>query len=535
MRKIFALGATLLALWGPAVYAMDCQKVAPDRWGTGIEQQRKADLGNGCYLNPIMSGDHPDPTIIKDGDDYYMTFSSFDDTRGLMIWHSRDLVNWQPIGPALTIPIDVISTPELIKYQGKFYIYFTTNRVLDATGTKRKTLYVVTADDIHGPWDAPRDVGLKDPPSDPGHIVGEDGKRYLFMSGGNRVQLSDDGLKTVGRMEVVYSGWQYPQEWDVESFSQEGPKMLRHGDYFYMVLAEGGPAGPPTGHMVIAARSRSIDGPWENSPYNPIIRTQDRSEKWWSRGHATLIEGPDKLWYMVYHGYENGFMTLGRQTLLEPIKWTEDGWFTSSNLDVGKPIPKPSGGEAVEHGMAFSDSFSFNLIPSRWHFFHASPTEQQRIKLINGKLQLSARGTSPSNSSPLTLNTGDLAYQVEVTMHVSPEAQAGLLLFYNQKLYAGLAFNQEGMVLHRSGMDQDEKKPPHIVNNRLRIRMVNNRNIVTFYTQSGASDWIKYPVQMEVSGYHHNVADDFLSLRPALYASGLGVATFSDFSYKALP
>jgi len=71
------------------------------RWTPGIEGQRKADLGNGFYLNPIISGDHPDPTVLKDGDDYYMTFSSFDAVPGIVIWHSKDLVNWAPITTAL--------------------------------------------------------------------------------------------------------------------------------------------------------------------------------------------------------------------------------------------------------------------------------------------------------------------------------------------------------------------------------------------------------------------------------------------------
>jgi len=72
----------------------------PATWARGVEGQRKADLGTGYFLNPIVAGDHPDPSILKDGDDYYMTFSSFDASPGLVIWHSRDLVNWQPIAPA---------------------------------------------------------------------------------------------------------------------------------------------------------------------------------------------------------------------------------------------------------------------------------------------------------------------------------------------------------------------------------------------------------------------------------------------------
>ena len=71
-------------------------------WARGLDGQRKADLGDGRFLNPVMAGDHPDPSILKDGRDYYMTFSTFDSYPGLIIWHSRDLVNWRPVGPALT-------------------------------------------------------------------------------------------------------------------------------------------------------------------------------------------------------------------------------------------------------------------------------------------------------------------------------------------------------------------------------------------------------------------------------------------------
>jgi xylan 1,4-beta-xylosidase len=69
--------------------------VAPMRWARGNEGQRKADLGHGTFLNPIMAGDHPDPSILKDGADYYLTFSSFDAYPGIVIWKSQDLVNWE--------------------------------------------------------------------------------------------------------------------------------------------------------------------------------------------------------------------------------------------------------------------------------------------------------------------------------------------------------------------------------------------------------------------------------------------------------
>ncbi len=255
---------------------------APTEWGRGFEGQRKADLGNGQFLNPILAGDHPDPSILKDGDDYYMTFSSFDAYPGLVLWRSRDLVNWQPMQPTLRQNVGSVWAPDLVKHSGRYYIYFPAR-----TPTYRSN-YVIWADAITGPWSDP--IDLKIGQIDPGHAVAPDGTRYLFMSAGYLQRLAPDGLSVVGEMKKIYDGWKYPDDWIVEGFAQEGPKILRRGDYYYMVLAEGGTAGPPTGHMIVAARSKTIEGPWENSPHNPIVRTRSLDERWWSKGHGTLIE-----------------------------------------------------------------------------------------------------------------------------------------------------------------------------------------------------------------------------------------------------
>ena len=518
------------------------------QWAQGIEGQRKADLGNGYYLNPIMAGDHPDPSILKDGDDYYMTFSSFEAYPALTIWHSRDLVNWQPLVAALTTYVGSIWAPELTKHQGRYYLY------IPAKLPGNNNIYVIHADNIRGPWSAP--VALGNTRIDPGHIVGEDGKRYLFLSHGDRVQLSDDGLRIVGPARHVYDGWKYPEQWDVEGYAQEGPKMTRHGDYYYMTLALGGTAGPPTGHMVISARSTSIHGPWENSPYNPIVRTESASEKWWSKGHATLVEGPGKSgWYMMYHGYENGFHSLGRQALMAPIAWTADGWFKVAAHDAGKPVMTPAarsvapakgGAPAMaaphdvaspgSHGMALSDDFSTNKFGVQWSFFRGDAAEHRRVAYRDGLLELAAKGSSPADSSPLTFLAGDQAYQFEVDIDFDDEAQGGALLFYNDKLYAGVGVNKRGFVLHRYGMDAARGEKPAGMANKLRMRVTNDRHIVTIHTSHDAGkSWQKYGIQMEVSGYHHNVAGGFMSLRPALYASGKGKVRFANLVYRALP
>ena len=273
-----------------------------------------------------------------------MTFSSFDAYPGLVVWRSRDLVSWQPVGPALFQNVGSVWAPDLVKHGGRYFIYF------PARTADYRSNYVVWADRIDGPWSEP--IDLKLPLIDPGHAVGEDGKRYLFLSGGRYVPLADDGLSTAGEVKHAYEGWKYPDDWVVESFSQEGPKILKHGEYFHMILAEGGTAGPPTGHMIVSARSKSIHGPWENSPHNPIARALSAEERWWSKGHGTLVEGPDGRWFIVYHAYEKGFLTLGRQTLLEPVEWTADGWVKLAGLDPARPIRKPIDEKGAVHGFA---------------------------------------------------------------------------------------------------------------------------------------------------------------------------------------
>jgi len=493
----------------------------------GIEGQRKADLGNGTYLNPILSGDRPDPSVVKHGKDYYMVHSSFGSVPGLLIWHSRDLVNWETIGPALKRYVGIVWAPDISFLEGRFYIYFP---VLKSNGF---TNMVVSATDINGPWSEPVDLHVSN--FDPGHAVGVDGKRRLFFNGGNMAPLSADGLSVTGPVKHVYDGWPIPEHWEIETFAQEGPKIMRHGDYYYMVLAEGGTAGPATSHMVIMARSKDLNGLWENSPYNPIVRTQTAAEKWWSRGHATLLEGPDgKQWYLVYHAYENGYYNLGRQTLLEPVEWTNDGWIKASGYDVSRPIPMPAGGEAGPHGYALSDDFSMNRIGTAWTFFMPNGPISERYRYENRTLVLKAAGSSPKDCSPLELACGDQAYEMEVEVDCDASATGGLLVFYSERLFAGLGFSNENMLEYSKGDASVFSKPSSIGHNYF-LRLRNDHHIVTLWHSSDGKQWTKHWMQFEVSGYHHNVAGGFLSLRPALIATGTGEVRFKNFRYKALP
>lgn len=526
-----ALGLMGLALGGASPLARAAAAAQPSP--SGLEGQRIADLGNGTFRNPILAGDYPDPSILKDGDDYYLTHSSFDASPGLLLWHSRDLVNWEPVGPVLEQPLGTVFAVDLVKHRGRYFIYIPFMKAPWSKGLASfANIYVIHADDIRGPWSKPIDLGIGGL-IDPGHAVGEDGKRYLFLSGVERVQLADDGLSTIGVPQKVYDGWRYPDEWITEAYSLEGPKHFRRNGWHYLVSAVGGTGGPATGHMVIVARSRSIDGPWENCPHNPVVRSRSDAERWLSRGHATFVEGPSGDWWAVYHGYENGYRTLGRQTLLEPLRWTADGWPVAMGGDLSSDLPAPRGGSRVRHGISRSDGFSRLELGSRWSFYAAGPDGVRRARVENGTLILSAKGSGPDNCSPLTQTVGDHSYETSVTMELDGSAEGGLLLFFNDRLFLGMGHNGARMTTYRGGKASYWPEPAPATR-QLNLRIVNERNIVTmFYRESGAS-WTRHAVRSEVSGYHANTIDDLASLRPALFAAGDGTVRFRDFSYRTL-
>jgi hypothetical protein len=236
----------------------------------------------------------------------------------------------------------------------------------------------------------------------------------------------------------------------------------------------------------------------------------------------------------VYHGYENGFWTLGRQVLLDPVRWTDDGWFRMLGGDLSKPLPKPKGGEGGPHGQPLSDDFTRPLaLGAHWNFFRPGPSEHARVRVDAGTLHLAARGTAPVNSAPLLLTAGDQAYEFQCDVEISPGGTAGLILFYDDKLYCGLGFDEKRFVTHQYGNERGRPANPHGC--RMLIRIANTRHIVAIHTSGdGGATWQRFDRGMEVSGYHHNVRGGFLMLRPGLYSAGAGEARFRDFRFRAL-
>lgn len=474
--------------------------------------------GGGYYLNPIFTGDYPDPSILKDGNDYYIVNSSFEYYPGLLIWHSRDLINWTPVTHALHKYVGSVWAPDLTKYKNKYYIYF-------PAGT---TTYVVTADSISGPWSDP--VDLKINYIDPGHFTDAAGNRYLYFNNGGYVPLSEDGLSITGDFKQAYNGWKIPRDWSIECFCMEGPKVVKHGDYYYLTVAEGGTAGPATSHMVISARSRSPFGPWENAPINPIIRTKQSTEKWWSKGHGTLFEAPNGSWWIVFHGYEKDYYNMGRQTLLEPVEWTKDGWFKiPDSIHTDKPIKRPVKATS-KSSFSLNDDFSGSDLKAQWQFFKEYDTS--RFHISSGGLTIKGKGNSVGESSPLLCIPSNHSYIAQIELTTTGEAIGGLVLFYNSNMYSGILADKENILANLRGWQFPTERS--VINRHVFLRIKKIENTVDMYYSLDGQKWIKIENSLEVSGFNHNVLSGFLSLRLGLTAVGNGSVTYKNFVYSPM-
>lgn len=463
----------------------------------------------------ILRGDYPDPSILRDGADYYMTHSPFLYTPGFLIWHSKDLLHWKPVARAMNEVVGSAMAPDLVKHDGKYYIYF------PAAGKN----WVIWSTDVRGPWSKP--VRLEVGMIDPGHVVDEQGKRWLFLSDGHRIRLSEDGLSLVGKLEKIYNGWDYPAEWKTEGKYLESPKLIRKDGWFHLLSAEGGTAGPATSHMVITARARQLGGPWENSPHNPIVRTWNDRETWWSKGHGTLIDDVNGNWWVVYHAYQNGFHTLGRQTLLEPVEWTSDGWVRAAK--TAKPIVAEA--DHASQGMELSDDFSGKEPGLQWTAWR--DYDPKSVVLKDRSLRLAGKGSTPADARLLSTTATDESYELQVEVTVDHGASGGLLLFYNEKAFAGAVSDGKQFTIIRNASESIDQ--PNSMGGHFHLKLVNRRNLCDFLTSGDGKTWSLLASGVDVSRMHHNVFKGFFALRPSLMAAGHGEVKFEGFQYRRIP
>lgn len=276
------------------------------------------------YHNPIRRGMFPDPSIVRVGEDYYMVNSSFIFFPCIPISHSKDLIHWEIIGHAVTEPewasLDELEggrgywAPDISYDNGKFYI--TATYRLNDTGTVYRKQIVVSSEKPEGPYSKP--AIIDEDGIDPS-IFHEDGRHYMLLNRGARIlELNEDCTKQISEAELLYYGDQ--------KRAPEGPHLLKKDGYYYLFLAEGGTGAE---HRISVARSKTLMGNYEPCPYNPIMRQMDEGAAIQRCGHGKPVCTQNGEWYMVYlcgRMIGDGYSMLGRETALDPISWTADGW-----------------------------------------------------------------------------------------------------------------------------------------------------------------------------------------------------------------
>ena len=314
------------------------------------------------YKNPIRTGFFPDPSILAHGDDFYMVNSSFIYFPCIPISHSTDLVHWEIIGWAITNPdwalLDELEggrgywAPDISYDNGRFYI--TATYRLNDTGTVYRRQMVVSSDRPEGPYSKP--VFINEDGIDPS-LFHEDGKHYMLLNRGARLfRLSDDCTKQVSEAKLLYYGSQ--------KHAPEGSHLLKKDGWYYLFQAEGG-TGP--GHRITVARSRALFGVYTPCPYNPIMRQNDPEAGIQRCGHGKPVRTNDGRWYMVYlcgRTLDGKYSILGRETALDPITWTPDGWPLVNGLKGPSVLQIPPFRRNSAADMLPSDNSAADTLPS---------------------------------------------------------------------------------------------------------------------------------------------------------------------------
>ena len=400
-------------------------------------------------VNPVLPGFHPDPSIIRVGADYYMAVSTFEWFPGVCIYHSTDLQNWE----LAARPLDRVSqldmkgndasggvfAPCLSYDNGVFYLVYTNVRThwyefMDCHN------YLVTASDIRGEWSEP--VYLHSMGFDPSLFHDEDGRKWVvsIVRHYRKMRVQKIALqeydpvlkKMTGPLTEIFGGSGLT--------APEGPHLYRKDGFYYIMTAEG---GTEYGHAVTMGRSERIGGPYELSPYNPVLTSRnDLTLPLQKAGHADLVEAPDGEWYMVHlcgrplPPFRR--CILGRETAVQHVRWTEDGWLCLA--DGGKepqvrvPVSWP-----VERKLEEEIRYSFQGPDLSPDFFSLRVPLGEALSLTErpGCLRLTGKDSPNSRfeQSLIARRQEDFAFSFETELDFEPSSErqmAGILYFYDE-------------------------------------------------------------------------------------------------------
>lgn len=430
--------------------------------------------------NPILRGFHPDPSIIRVGEDYYLATSTFEWWPGIRLHHSKDLVNWELI----EYPLNRISqldlrgvgasqgiwAPCLTYDNGIFYLVFTVVKAFYCNMYDTNN-YLVTATDIHGPWSEP--VALNNFGFDPSLFHDDDGRKYMVsMVTDHRVPKKYAGRLVLQEYDPVKKAMVGPVRdiYKADKIFLEGPHIFKRNGWYYLFSAD---TGTGEAHGQTIQRSKSVWGPYEmykadfmrrdeeNEAYSILTSRHHENILLQKSGHCDLVETPDGEWYAVHlcgraSEDRNGAdaarfpgsrrYMLGRETAIQKMKWTDEGWLV---LDCGGNTPqteveppKAAKNRAVRKKAAFvRDDFNSASLHLDYQSLRI-PMDEHFISLTArpGWLRMYGRSGLASKFSQTLIARRMTEYRMEAAacMEFEPEVfkqMAGLILLYDTDNY----------------------------------------------------------------------------------------------------
>ena len=428
--------------------------------------------------NPIIKGFNPDPCICRKGDDYYIAVSTFEWFPGIPIYHSRDLKNWELLTHVLTddTTVDLKKLPSAkgvwapcLTYCEQEDLFYVVYGVMNSMNARYFDVnnYLITAKDICGPWSQP--VYLHSAGFDASLYHGEDGRKWLvslewetregYEKPGpiSMVEYLPKEKKIAGYPKVIWRG-------GTKRGCMEAPHLTKHGEYYYIMCAEGG-----TGyyHSVTMGRSKLIEGPYEPDPQNPILTSvqenyDERSDvdhlkpRYYNpdmvlqkSGHGSYVETPLGEVYLV-HLCARPFApelccSLGRETAIQRMEWTEDGWLRlAGGGNLAKEYVEES--SLPEYPVAQIPQFDDFDLPVLGNWYYAPRQMPERfadVKVRPGYVRIRGEEsrTSLNKVSILARKLTSVYAQITTKMEFIPEIpqhSAGLILYYDNMNYINL-------------------------------------------------------------------------------------------------
>ncbi|GAB5348370.1 Non-reducing end alpha-L-arabinofuranosidase BoGH43A [Alteriqipengyuania sp. 357] len=418
----------------------------------------------GFFRNPVLPGFHPDPSVVKVGDDFYAVNSTFVWFPGLPILHSRDLVNWELIGHAIDRPEQVnfagletdrgLFAPTISYHDGKFWIMNTCVECRDN--------FVLTADRPEGPWSDPvwLDFGGIDP-----SLYFEGDKAWVVYNDAPPGEPQYEGHRALWLQEFDTEAMQVKPErtllvdggvdFSTKPIWAEGPHIYKIDGWYYLLAAEGGTAEQ---HSQTIYRSRSVDGPYEPGPINPILTQRDlspdRPDRVEATGHADIVQLDDGSWWGLFlatRPFAGQSTLLGRETFLLPVRW-ENGWplFLKPGEAVPPLVPKPNlAASPGEQWDEWRDGFDAPALSPEWITMR-TPVDESRMlhDIERGEIVLRPGADSAGSLNRFAfigrrLRHHDATFTTAVDFTSEDEGDyAGLLAFMDQGHFITVGIEQ---------------------------------------------------------------------------------------------